>query len=354
MSENHQIHGSIPFKELRHLGINPSDIIDFSATVNPFPIPENIAQLINSKDIASYPDIDCYDAVKSIAEFYNIPVQWVAVTAGMTEVIYNLPRIFKKGILFSPSYSDYSDAYQRYGSKLDSIDFPDSEYKYQQTLNLLKSNRFDLIIICNPNNPNGFYLPIRFITELSECLKDSVICIDESYQEMGENCDSILPKIKNHENIIVLKSLTKPFGIGGLRAAYAVSSGKILQEIRNVLIPWGVSSISLRLIPAIFDNWSIFSSQWNLLHSEKKRIIKAIELLGINAIDNVCPFFLTEFEDPGNLRKHLLQSHHIAIRDCSSFGYDNLIRIMPSLPENNDKLIKIFSCLILLRYDKSC
>jgi len=335
-----QIHGSIPYTELRRLGIAPSDIVDFSATVNPFPLPGQIQRLFNSDGISAYPDTDCFAAVKSLSDHHGIPAEWILVTAGTTETIFSLPLLYRRAIQFSPTYGDYEAAYSRHRHKMSRTIFPSSDDEFRKVVDKLKSESFHLLIICNPNNPDGRYLPIHKIQELCELFGHAAICIDESYQEMGENCDTVLPLLPRFRNLLVLKSLTKPFGIGGLRAGYAVSSGGVLTRIKKLLLPWGVSSLAQRIIPALFGHTPVFKRQWESILIEKKRVGELLSSIGVATLPGVCPFLLARFPNPAAIRRHLLEQHRLLVRDCASFGLSGLLRIMPSLPENNDVLLE--------------
>ncbi|HAJ78234.1 MAG TPA: hypothetical protein DCO75_00560 [Fibrobacteres bacterium] len=343
MNECVQRHGSIPWGELRELGLTVNDISDFSATVNPFSLPEEIVKLITAENISAYPDTECHEAGKALAEHHKIPVECVQLTAGLTETIFLLPHLYKRAIQFFPTYGDYAAAYHRHCKQIESLKFPKSDSALDKTINLLESKNFCLLIICNPNNPDGSYLPICHIEKLCENLGHVTICVDESYQEMGDNCDSAIPLLKKFGNILILKSLTKPFGIGGLRAGYAVSSGRILDQIRQQLMPWGVSSLSQRIIPPLLLNYSVFKQQWKNILSQKQKMTLQLSEQGFHVVSGRCPFFLVNVKNAEQVRRKLLLENHVAVRSCASFGMPEWIRVMPGIPENVIRLLDILS-----------
>lgn len=334
-----QLHGSLPYCELRQLGISPSAVIDFSATVNPCPLPEQIQQLFHSEGVSAYPDTECYEARSSLAAHHEISTDWITITAGLTETIFVLPHLYNRAVQFSPTYGDYTAAYQRFRKGVQSVGFPCLDANFGAAIDELKSKTFRLLIICNPNNPTGDYLPVYRIQELCEQFGNATICIDESYQEMGENCDSAIPLITRFRNLLVLKSLTKPFGIGGLRAGYAVSSGGVLKRIRKYLMPWGVSSIAQRIVPSLISNRIYFQQQWAAILAKKQDLMHTISNEGFSVSSGRCPFFLVKTGNGEYTRKRLLTDHHIAIRSCASFGMPEWIRVMPGRPEQNIYLL---------------
>ena len=343
-----QIHGSIPYNELRVLGIDPSEITDFSATVNPLPLPERVYKKISAQDLAAYPDIDCFEARRAISDFYSIRPEKIVVTAGMTETIFSMPSLFNNAIQFSPTYYDYAAAFRKKRKKIKSVEFPGSETEFEKAINLLRSDKFDLVIICNPNNPDGKTVSLFQIEKLCGSFPSSVICIDESYQEMSLGCESALTLTQKFENLLVLKSLTKPFGIGGIRAAYAVSSSVIIEKLKYCFLPWGVSSIAQRIIPEFFKEWNCYRNQWCWIQTEKQRVIRELNRSGIITKSTICPFFFIVCKNATDFRKHMLLQHRISVRDCTSFGMPNYIRVMPSDSRSNDTIIQILSREILV------
>ena len=335
-----QVHGSLPYHDLRALGIDPETVIDFSATVNPYPLPGFIRETIAATPLHSYPETDCHEATAALSAFYHLPAEWIAVTVGMTEIIFALPALYDTIVQFAPTYGDYQLAATRRNRTIRTVDFPGDDHAFSTVCTELRNSSFDLLIICNPNNPTGAWLSPEQIARLCVFFPGAVICIDESYQEMGEACESVIPLVSKHPNLLVCKSLTKPFGIGGIRAAYALSSGDCLRRIKERLLPWGVSVIAQRLIPQLLDNYTLFSGQWAATIRDRNELIVNMERTGFGVDIGRCPFFLVKVGNASRMREIMLREHTIALRDCTSFGMPDRIRIMPEGPENNKRLCR--------------
>lgn len=340
-----QMHGSIPYAQLREMGLSPEDIVDFSATVNPFPVSPEILETIAHVSLSSYPDPQSFDALTVPAAFHEVPVEWCILTTGMTEPIFILPRFFSSADYFAPSYGDYGSAFMRYGHRLQGIPFPRSEGEWSSTVDVLHRSSSGLMIICNPNNPDGTYLPPERIEEFCVNFPDRTLYVDESYQEMGEHCRSAAGLIGKYHNLLVAKSLTKPFGIGGIRVAYLIGSGPMLENIRSWLLPWGVSRIAQSLVPELFAMRNTFSKQWEKIREEKTVLTEAITAIGYGVKESRAPFFLVTVGDAAAVRKRLLEEFHLHVRDCTSFGMPDTIRIMPRTPRENARLLE---CMKLL------
>lgn len=322
------------------MGIKAEDILDFSATVNPYPLPEKIIECFSSEHIAGYPDNQCYDVINALHNCYNIPEECFTVNVGTSEIIYNFPHLFKRPLQFGPTYGDYQSAFARSGREMVTIDYPADSELLNLAVDTIKKADADLVIICSPNNPDGKQIYRTDIGMLCQKLPETVICIDESYQEMSDNCETFVPQIMEFSNILVLKSFTKPFGLGGLRAGYAAGSPEIIQRIKQCSLPWGISTIAQRIIPLLFEEMEYFGNQWKLILESRNQLCTELECLGLRVKKSVCPFFLLNIGDSEQVRQELLMRYKIAVRSCSSFGYPELLRIMPGDRGKNRILLK--------------
>lgn len=341
-----QAHGSIPYRELRRLGLRPSEIIDVSATVNPWPLPPRVSEKIAEVNLAHYPDNECREAVEALASFHDIPPEWIACTAGMTEAIFILPCIHRKALTLGPTYGDYAAAFDRHQAPVRRVPFPRNRVEFDAVPGNVREESCSLVMVCNPNNPTGDYLPPEDLRELCEALPGVTVCVDESYQEMGESCETALGLVSRYRNLLVLKSLTKPFGIGGIRAAYAVSSGSAVEELRGLRLPWAVSTIAQAVVLEIPPLYEQFRQQWSAILREKRKLKDALRNLGVEVHDGRCPFMLLRTESASQFRRTMLEDYHIAVRDCSSFGMPDMVRIMPSTPERNRRLVEAVAARI--------
>jgi histidinol-phosphate aminotransferase len=220
------------------------------------------------------------------------------------------------------------------------INYPADSESLTLAIDTIKKAGADLVIICSPNNPDGKRLAQADIEILCQQLPDAVICIDESYQEMSDNCETFVPRITEFSNVLILKSFTKPFGLGGLRTGYAAGSPKIIQKIKQCSLPWGISTIAQRIIPLLFEEIDYFRSQWNLILENRNWLCTKFESFGLKVKKSTCPFFLLNVGNSEQVRQELLMKHRIAVRSCSSFGYPELLRIMPGAKEKNQILLK--------------
>ncbi len=335
-----QLHGSTPYEELRKLGIAPSEITEFSASINPLPSPFDINESLHGIDLKNYPDRESIELKEIIANSYNFDSKYVIPAAGTTDAIYSLPDIFLQPLLLAPTYSDYEDAFSKNEINVQKtiFSFLMSE-GIENAIEKLADINWDILIIVNPNNPTGEYIEPDEIELLLKSFNDRVILVDEAYQETGEDCKSSLSLIPKYENLLILRSLTKSYGLPGVRCGWVAASGSLGEEFCNTLKPWQISKLDEALFMNVLANKKEYEKQWKKILCQKDLMIKKLTNAGVRVYSGRAPFFLLDVDNASEMRLKLLEKYQLHVRDCTSFGLDNYIRIMPGMEEGNNKLI---------------
>lgn len=326
-----QLHGSFPYRECEEYGLNPDSIIDFSASVNPFPLPPEIVEAYKEADLRAYPDRSNVVFTQTLVDFYGLKDENLLPCAGTTELIYALPFLFKKPVILTPAYGDYKDAFGRHNISL--IELTYENYTPGEKV------EGDLFIIINPSNPEGHYFTPYTIEEICLANPNCRIVVDEAYQELGEHCESVLPLVDSCPNLTVFRSLTKSFAIAGIRAGFAYSE-TLTKLLKKYMTPWAVSTPIQKVLPLLYKNYAKFQEQWRTIGREKEKLKEGLDALNITVKSGRGPFLLFKVSNGPKTREQLLREHAINIRECSSFGLDNWIRVMPGTSENNKNLLK--------------
>lgn len=335
-----QKHGSLPYAELHELGYDPHEILDFSANINPFPLPFELDALELSHLLRHYPDDEHRVILQSLASHYQIEPESFVIGAGSTELIYNLARLYPKGAVLAPSYGDYQKAHINAGGSLLAIPWTQD---LAQIIHACRLNTVEILWICNPNNPTGEHLGHGQILELIQSLHDKIIVIDEAYQELGIDVESVHSLCATNKNLIVLKSWTKPYALAGLRCGFALSHPSLAPKLQSQNLPWGLPIWSQAIIPRLYTYQNEFEQQWEQIRSERQSLIQQIQDLGFSVAHQSSPFFLIHTQDTEKVRQWALREHKIALRNCASFGLPHHTRIMPQTPEHNAQLLRMLA-----------
>ena len=337
-----------------------SDIIDASASIIPFSIPnflkDELRIQIKNESFRYYPERNFNKLKETIGSFHNIDPCCIMPGNGASEIITWVgceASKYKVNCLPVPGFVDYERALNCWRAKYFFEELPKNNFKKIKQPFPLRP-KCDVLWITNPHNPTGQLWDRKSIEELIEHYK-LVIC-DEAFLSLspnGEN-ESLIPLTKRFDNLIVIRSLTKLFSIPGLRLGYMISSSKICQNLNNLRDPWPVNSLAIqagiKLLSSEeeYKKWLMKVHRW--IKTEKQCLTD--ELKKINQIkvhESSTNFFLIESEHSLMECINYLSRKKILIRECSSFRFldDKWARISLQTHERNQiialELYKFFS-----------
>lgn len=205
-----------------------------------------------------------------------------------------------------------------------------------------------IVIITTPNNPTGDMLPLEGIARIAEST-DALVLVDEAYHEFSVDAPSAMELIAAHPNVAVLRTLSKAYGLAGLRIGYLAGSPEIVKAYLTVRQPYSVSVLSQALAEEVLSSQPDRPKSVVEAIAERARVyeeLKQLETEGV--IDRVWPsqgnfHFVRVCEDAGTAHElaELLRSEDsIAVRDMTSgVGTEGCIRISIGSPAENDAVI---------------
>lgn len=343
------------------------EVLDFSSNVNPF-IPENTIINIsdNINDLKRYPDIEYIDLRNEIAEHISdsntsnkFTHKNICVGNGSTELIYLILEVIggKVGII-SPTFSEYKRAAKILKKDFVEIqlDMVDGSFEYPD-LNRddkIDYKDLDVIVICNPNNPDGRLRNIGDIVDFCE-KNDIKLVVDETFIEFSYDYMMYTAANYKYKNIFIIRAITKFYGMPGIRLGYLASkNAKVIDEMYDIKLPWTVNSIAVGLGMEIFKDKK-FSEMTRRFYSEERDYMYAelCKIKNITVFNSDAAFFLIKIDDkfPINstqLKDRLILENNILIRDAGNFVglNDRFFRIAIKRREDNiviiESLKKIF------------
>lgn len=332
-------HGGINHAELQARGIGPEQVLDFSVCTNPFPPPAGIKKAIRSAAISQYPDSEATELRQCLSDKLGVSTANLLVGSGTTELIRLIAlAYFGKGdtvLVIKPTYGEYEIACRIAGASLLSYRLLAGENFTPDINELVRftgENRPGVAFICNPNNPTGTYLSYEDVRTILSASRDTLFVLDEAYVNFIDRkwLSTDLTKL---DNVIILRSMTKDYAIAGLRLGYAVASETIINALRRVCPPWNVNIMAQRAgIAALRDDGYLERSRQKVRKSATY-LKKELSRLGFRPLPSVANFFLVKVGDAAKFRATLLK-YGILVRDCTSFGLPEYVRLAPrTLPE---------------------
>jgi len=325
-------HGGIDYAELETRGIASQDILDFSANLNPFGPPPGVMEALNEVDISHYPDSEASYLRRSLAEKLGIKAENILVSSGSTELI-RLAALAYLGngdrvLIIDPTYGEYQVACQISGASLVKQQLSSQNgfrLNTSETVELIRQHRPKGVFICNPNNPTGRYLPQADFERILDAGKNSLIVLDEAYVSFVNNAWSSLDLIEQN-NLLVLRSMTKDYAMPGLRLGYGVARGKIIANLRRICPPWNVNALAQKAGTIAIAKEEYLKQCQVELKEAKDYLTVALFGLGLPPLPSEANFFLVEVGNASRFRRELLK-RKILVRDCTSFGLPQYIRI---------------------------
>jgi len=302
----------------------------------------------NLEDIQNYPDFRSSVLISSLKKYTCLQKSNLLVGNGAIEIIYNfcfaLLSNKTKVLIPVPTFQEYETAAKLNNSKI----------SYFKTMNLSENidsfisqiPRNGCVFICNPNNPTGKLLSKKQLLTIIKTAKklSSIVFVDECFIELvPESNESVISYVKKYDNLLVLRSLTKSFGLPGIRIGYAAASKQMIEILQKIKIPWSVNSLAQNAANIALKNKSHLTKSKLVIKKECKYLKNKIaDLDGFKCHDSSTNFILIKTKyDSTKLQQKLLK-HKILIRDCKNFrGLNNhYIRIAIKSHKDNLKLVR--------------
>lgn len=345
-------HGGNVFTAARALGVAPDQVIDFSASINPLGMSSSVrSALIGSLgSLIHYPDASHKELKQALGEFHDLSPAHFTIANGSTELIYNLPSLIpgRKALIVSPSFSEYVRALNQHHWEVQHFILkPENHFSIDtDELERVLAEGFDALFICNPGNPSGKLYPERTIEKISTlCLAaGTFLVLDEAFMDFCEEA-SAKRLIAQSENAVLLRSMTKFFGIPGLRLGYAVSNAPFAERLDSMGGPWRVNTLALAAGAAALRDVRHNRESLEFVRQGRRALIEGLadfsQLKLYPASANYLLVEIGEGMTARELRERLIP-HRILIRDCASFTglSERFFRIAVRTGDENKRLLE--------------
>ena len=330
--------------EMKALGIDPNNILDFSVSTNPFMPPPGTKEKMGAAPIEQYPDSQSTELRQRLSGRLGVAPENILVGSGTTELIRLVALTYFRQrdpvLLLEPTYGEYEVACQLTGARPLKHRARESDNfapKIEEVVDIIRKRHPRGVFICNPNNPTGLYLSRREIESVLEAMEDSLLIIDEAYVTFVEKRWNPFDLIEQG-NVVVLRSMTKDYGLPGLRLGYAVARREIIDSLRPVLPPWNVNAIAQKVGVDVLEKEEYLRQSLRQVREAKRFLTDELSLLGFKVLPSDANYFLIKVGNAPQCRNALL-AQGILVRDCTSFGLKEYIRIAPRTMPECQKLI---------------
>lgn len=263
--------------------------IKLSANENPYPPLASVVQTVSEQlgGMNYYPDMSSAALMARIADRHSVRVEEVAVGAGSVEVAQQLINASAgegDEVMFAwRSFEAYPILVKIAGATPVMVPLTADERHDLPAMAAAVTDRTRLILLCTPNNPTGHSLQVDELEEfLAAVPKNILVVIDEAYTHFDTDPNSVngLDFFRKHENVAVLHTFSKAYGLAGLRVGYAIAPEPVAENLRRVAVPFGVTSLAQTAAIASLDAEDELNERVTLITAERDRVITELRNLG--------------------------------------------------------------------------
>jgi histidinol-phosphate aminotransferase len=343
-------HGAFDYAELERLGLDPDTVLDFSVNSNPYGSPPGVPEAIVQVALELYPDRECIALRRKLSQRHHLEMEHIVVGNGTAELLLLLAlALIQPGdrvLVIAPTFLEYARTARLMGAEVHyftteaTTDFQIEDY--DKLADCIEQVQPKLVFSCQPNNPTGNLLDVAQVAGLMDSFPDTVFVFDEAYLDFitpEQARPSLTSWVRERANLLILHSMTKNYALAGLRLGYVVGDAALVQAISQVRPAWNVNGLALAagLVVLEADEW--LKDTLGQLHETRQDLVIGLEKVGLPVVPSAVHYFIVKVGQATAFRSQLLE-HNIMVRDCTSFGLPEYVRIATRLPNENTQLLK--------------
>jgi L-threonine-O-3-phosphate decarboxylase len=336
-------HGALDFAELERLGLAPQDVLDFSVNGNPYGPSPHVQEALRRVTLERYPDREALALRRTLSTHLDVPLECILVGNGSVELLWLTALAFLRPddavLIVGPTFGEYARAAAIMGAQLHSWTAQAEEtFRINPEAVLQTTQRLAprLVFLCNPNNPTGTYLGVDTIVAWAVALPQTLFIVDEAYLPFAPGAASVIGT--RCANLLVLRSMTKAQALAGVRLGYAVGHPEVIRALALVRPPWNVNALAQAAGIAALHDQAHVAHTLAQLAGAKEMLLQELRASGLAAVPSCTHFFLLHVGEAAACRKALLQ-YGILVRDCTSFGLPEYIRVATRRGQENARLL---------------
>ncbi len=283
-------------------------------------------------DVREYPS-NYEELRKALARYLRVKKDCIAIGNGSDQIIDLILSIFAKiatSITIKPTFSFYTVRCRLHNIDIKVVQL-DEELRFDID-EIIKSDA-DICYLSSPNNPTGNQFPRDDIISILDSF-DGLILIDEAYAEFARY--SLKDLVNKYNNLIVLRTMSKAFGLAGLRLGYAISNPSLISIFNKIQYPYPVSSVAVNAALLVLEQKDQVFDIIDEVKKERERVYDEIHTLGLHAYRSDANFVMFEADD--KIFKGLLREG-VVIKDLGMINEKHCYRVSIGNKQINDKFI---------------
>jgi histidinol-phosphate aminotransferase len=306
------------------------------------------AEAAKQVDLREYPLGQMDELYALLAKYAGVSAECVALGSGSDQIIELLLSTLggRHATVFSPTFSYFINRCKLHGIKVYQVPL-EPDFTLDKKTFVKAAKRSDLIYICSPNNPTGNQLDRREMIEVVDSLEDRLVLIDEAYVDFADY--SLSGEAIKRNNVIVLRTLSKAFGLAGARVGYIVSNRKFVKIFRSTIqSPYPISTLSLAIAAGILADVDQVKQTIKSVRLERERVFARLSKIdGIKIFRSDANFIFIEAGKNYHTISKILNSNGIVVKLLGNItNHKGCMRITIGTREMNEKYLKCIEQII--------
>ncbi len=336
-----------PTAELaRELNLDENSIIKLASNENPLGASpaaiKAIERVLNG--IALYPDGGGYDFKSALMKKYAIAREQIVLGNGSNDVLELAARAFltaqDSAVYAQHAFAVYALAVQVIGAKKIEVAAKDYGHDLPAMAKLVREDT-RVVFVANPNNPTGTFASADTLLAFIESIPERVIIVlDEAYTEylpLPLKVDSIA-WLKRFPNLVITRTLSKAYGLAGLRVGFALAHPDVADLMNRVRQPFNVNSLALAAAEAALDDDAFLATSAELNTQGLAQLAGGFARLGLAYIPSYGNFASVEVGDGAMMFEFLLKQG-VIVRPIAGYGLPRHLRVSVGLPQHNERFL---------------
>jgi histidinol-phosphate aminotransferase len=336
----------------RELGLK--EVIKLASNENPLgPSPKAAKAIRRTVPVINrYPDSNGFYLKEKIASGLNLLAENIVLGNGSDELIDVIIKTFVEDdeniVTADITFLEYEIISRVYGRRIKKVPLKDFRYNLQAIRKKLDLET-KLVFVANPNNPTGTYVNKLELEKFLRALpKNVILVLDEAYDTFIDVTD--YPRGLDYiekNNIIVLKTFSKAYGLAGLRIGYAVAQAGFTKYMEKARQPFNVNLLAQEAALAALDDEGFLRKTRDVVLKGKKYLYRNLDQMGIRYVPSVTNFILIDVgRDCMSVFKDLLKLG-VIVRDMQQYRLNNFVRVTVGTPDENMKFIAALKKVLL-------
>lgn len=312
----------------RH-GISAAHVLRFDANLPAFPAPLPRGARAALAERAEYPEGTYRELREAAAAYAGCDPEEVAVDAGADGLLGLVARTLlapgRRAVVEEPTYPVYAIASRIEGAEVATV---------PRELEILTrvARGANVLWICNPGNPSGELFPAEDVARLADELPGTVVCVDEAYFEYAD--ETTAPSARERPNLVCVRTLSKAFGLAGLRVGYAVASRAVARELTGRRAPGPIANVAAALGAEALRSPEIARAEAAAARDERERLRAAFLRAGYDAPPTRANFVVVRTPEAPELAERL-ERRGLVVR-----AYPDALRIGVRSPADDDLVLR--------------